>query len=196
MTTRSDLNCKVDGCERKERWRGLCAPHRIDEESGVTYREIPKKRAAVEHGTITMNNRGCKCPECDGLRNAYNRRKYAERKALLESKPATEYVHGESRTYYNGCKCDKCRKGHADRTVVRKYGLSQEQLENLDELRAGDCACCGKPSSVTGLMVVDHDHATGKVRGFICNMCNTGIGKLGDSVKGLETALAYLIRTR
>jgi hypothetical protein len=42
----------------------------------------------------------------------------------------------------------------------------------------------------------DHDHRTGKFRGWLCRMCNTAIGALGDDVDGLERALAYLRRTR
>ena len=39
---------------------------------------------------------------------------------------------------------------------------------------------------------VDHCHETGRVRGFICTPCNTGLGKLGDNIEGLERALGYL----
>jgi Recombination endonuclease VII len=39
---------------------------------------------------------------------------------------------------------------------------------------------------------LDHDHETGKFRGWLCLQCNMGIGQLGDTVAGLERALAYL----
>lgn len=39
---------------------------------------------------------------------------------------------------------------------------------------------------------IDHCHRTGRVRGILCAGCNSGIGKLGDSVAGLRRALAYL----
>jgi hypothetical protein len=41
-------------------------------------------------------------------------------------------------------------------------------------------------------LFVDHDHATGALRGILCNLCNSGIGALGDSVEGLREALRYL----
>tara|TARA_A200000159_G_C7239023_1_gene303691 strand:+ start:39 stop:185 length:147 start_codon:yes stop_codon:yes gene_type:complete len=41
-------------------------------------------------------------------------------------------------------------------------------------------------------MVCDHDHNTLKFRGWICDPCNMGIGKLGDDLEGIEKALAYL----
>jgi len=43
---------------------------------------------------------------------------------------------------------------------------------------------------------VDHDKKTGKVRGVLCNKCNTGIGKLGDSLDGVFAAYQYLLRAK
>jgi hypothetical protein len=43
-------------------------------------------------------------------------------------------------------------------------------------------------------LCLDHNHETGKFRGWLCDNCNTGIGKLGDTVEGLERAIAYLKR--
>jgi len=55
------------------------------------------------------------------------------------------------------------------------------------------CECCGRPPRKHSLCV-DHCHETGRFRGWLCGMCNTAIGKLGDNVAGLETAIAYLKR--
>jgi flagellar biosynthesis GTPase FlhF len=41
---------------------------------------------------------------------------------------------------------------------------------------------------------VDHDHNTGEVRGLLCTPCNSGIGKLKDSINMLEKAINYLKR--
>jgi hypothetical protein len=38
----------------------------------------------------------------------------------------------------------------------------------------------------------DHCHVTGQGRGIICNVCNIGIGLLGDDPDRLEVAVAYL----
>jgi hypothetical protein len=40
----------------------------------------------------------------------------------------------------------------------------------------------------------DHDHRTGEFRGWLCRMCNTALGGLGDDVAGLTRAIAYLQR--
>ena len=39
---------------------------------------------------------------------------------------------------------------------------------------------------------LDHDKATGGFRGFICDSCNTGLGKFGDSEETIKRAWEYL----
>jgi hypothetical protein len=57
------------------------------------------------------------------------------------------------------------------------------------------CECCGgSPNGQGATLHRDHDHLTGKFRGWICMTCNTGIGKLGDSLDGVANALQYLVR--
>ena len=41
-------------------------------------------------------------------------------------------------------------------------------------------------------MCIDHCHETGKVRGFLCNTCNSGIGFLGDKAHKVIKAAEYL----
>lgn len=56
------------------------------------------------------------------------------------------------------------------------------------------CEICGRlPLAGRGLSL-DHDHATGEFRGWLCGECNMGIGKLGDNISGLAAAAAYLRR--
>ena len=57
------------------------------------------------------------------------------------------------------------------------------------------CECCNRKLEAGKKTHLDHCHSTGKFRGWLCNRCNLGIGALGDSVEGLQQALAYLMRT-
>jgi hypothetical protein len=41
---------------------------------------------------------------------------------------------------------------------------------------------------------LDHNRRTKKFRGWLCNSCNTSIGRLGDDINGLVQALNYLLR--
>jgi Recombination endonuclease VII len=49
-------------------------------------------------------------------------------------------------------------------------GLGGESI--LADWQAGRCAVCGRVRD----LVLDHDHATGLVRGWLCNSCNTTEG--------------------
>ncbi len=64
--------------------------------------------------------------------------------------------------------------------VKSRYGLTMVQLETRIEAQGNACAVC-RTSFATSAPNVDHDHATGAVRGILCHACNTTIGKLGDS---------------
>lgn len=44
----------------------------------------------------------------------------------------------------------------------------------------------------TAKLVVDHCHASGKIRGLLCDLCNRGIGHFNDSVELLYKAIKYL----
>ncbi len=39
---------------------------------------------------------------------------------------------------------------------------------------------------------IDHDHATGKVRGLLCHNCNVAIGLMKDNTDLLKKAAEYL----
>lgn len=72
-----------------------------------------------------------------------------------------------------------------------RYGISQEQYDEMVMRQRGLCAICGHADPKRALSV-DHNHATGRVRALLCNACNRGIGLLEDNADRLEAAAAYL----
>lgn len=78
-------------------------------------------------------------------------------------------------------RCRSCIKEH---TNVRKK-LYKEAPPKPDL-----CECCGK---IPEKWCLDHDHTDDSFRGWICDKCNTGIGKLGDNIDGVVKALNYLL---
>lgn len=73
----------------------------------------------------------------------------------------------------------------------QKYGLTLEDYNNLLEKQNKVCAICEQPPSKQ-FLYVDHCHATGRVRGLLCNRCNTALGLLNDSVELFERSIEYL----
>lgn len=78
----------------------------------------------------------------------------------------------------------------------RQYGLTLEQYQAMLAAQDGVCWICGADPSTCRYeaLVVDHDHKTGKVRGLLCNACNSGLGYFRDSISNLEAAMDYLER--
>jgi hypothetical protein len=72
------------------------------------------------------------------------------------------------------------------------FGITLEEYERLYEAQNCVCAICGNPNSKGRLLSVDHDHVTGKVRGLLCQKCNTGLGMFNDNLALLASALEYL----
>lgn len=79
------------------------------------------------------------------------------------------------------------------RTIKRKYGLTEKDWNDMFSSQEGRCAICRThQQDLKEPLYVDHDHATGKVRGLLCGTCNTGIGMLKDSIEILEQAVSYI----
>ena len=43
---------------------------------------------------------------------------------------------------------------------------------------------------------LDHDHITGKFRGYICNKCNMALGNFNDNIDRIRRALTYLEKSK
>ena len=88
--------------------------------------------------------------------------------------------------------CKDCRK------VKDGISISASERAKWDRSkpRFGDLFCCPicKKTTLAGIskQVLDHNHQTGKVRGFLCESCNTGIGRFDDNPELLDNAKLWL----
>ena len=71
----------------------------------------------------------------------------------------------------------------------KRYGLSPEQSFDL-LFHPRPCEICGDPDADH----IDHNHATGEVRGLLCGACNVGLGMFQDSIRNMAAAVDYLTR--
>lgn len=100
----------------------------------------------------------------------------------------------------------KLRAGHAawrwqnaerirDYRLRHFYGMTTEDAQAMLAAQDGLCAVCSTPLEYPSKQAhIDHDHATGKVRGVVCIPCNTGIGHV-ERPGWLAMALEYLKTT-
>jgi len=81
----------------------------------------------------------------------------------------------------------------------KKLGIkiNKEEYANLINASNGLCEICNNPpNSYKKSLSLDHCHTTKKVRGFLCDNCNTALGKFKDNTTLLLKAVEYLIKNK
>ena len=85
--------------------------------------------------------------------------------------------------------------------IKRLYNLSWTDYMTMFTTQQGECVICKQPMSAFKtpdmkyeVAHVDHCHKTGKVRGLLCNLCNSGLGKFKDDPVLCRLAATYLER--
>lgn len=114
-------------------------------------------------------------PRCKECRRAQERERYAgNRDEILAKQKAAR---------------PRKRVTELRRRRQQRYGLTPEQYEEMYDEQHGRCAICGERLAV---LCVDHDHATGAIRGLLCSPCNLAVGFLRDDPARARAAALYL----
>jgi formate dehydrogenase maturation protein FdhE len=115
-------------------------------------------------------------------------------------KPLSEFVRNRSKPDGRGTYCRPCnatrsrdyvkRKygGYSHYKLMAKYGIGRADVDAMIEVQGGMCPICEKRPAVH----VDHDHATGRVREILCELCNGALGAFRDDPAIISKAIAYL----
>ena len=100
--------------------------------------------------------------------------------------------------------CKECkREYHKWYYKKKRYNITFESYKARLEQQSNRCAICGisfdilkkiKINQVPGLGEprIDHNHKTGKIRGLLCDDCNTALGSFQDNPLILIKAVKYL----
>lgn len=72
---------------------------------------------------------------------------------------------------------------------ARTHGLSKPQAVEVLASQSEVCDICRLPSDK---ICFDHDHATTRHRGWLCDHCNRGLGQFRDNPEIMRRAIAYL----
>jgi hypothetical protein len=80
------------------------------------------------------------------------------------------------------------------RMLKRNYGMTPEDYDSMVETQNNECLICftSGDQERNKRLLVDHCHASGKVRGLLCNKCNLLLGHADDTIDRLERAILYL----
>jgi hypothetical protein len=102
---------------------------------------------------------------------------------------------GRCRTHWRAETLRRKARNHEKR-VQQTYGLEEGEYARLYEFQGGFCAICRRATGASKRLAVDHDHATGAVRGLCCGVCNKWIlGHAHDSIAFFQRCIRYLTTT-
>ena len=118
--------------------------------------------------------------------------------------------------YFNDKHCKECSKlykpvapshlycseecsdiGHQRNWLRKNYKITLEEYQELFTKQGGKCAICNSEGfqisrNQRQMIVIDHCHISGKVRGLLCHNCNRGLGLFKDKISNLQNAILYL----
>jgi hypothetical protein len=106
--------------------------------------------------------------------------------------PISRFGFNRAKSLGRACTCKKCLKRHS----AKMRELHAQHKVPADHT----CPICLKTAEQLyspGMgnktpFRLDHDHITGAFRGFICDACNTGMGKFRDNSDLMQRAIDYL----
>lgn len=95
-------------------------------------------------------------------------------------------------------KRERGRNRHWERTLRLRYKITQATYDEMREAQDYRCGICDRPENASlgraGRLVLDHDHASGKLRAFLCPSCNMGLGMFKDDPDLMRKAADYAMR--
>jgi len=95
------------------------------------------------------------------------------------------------------------RLDHPDKVysaiIKNKHGITLTEYQKMLHEQDYRCKIC-KSDFLGNRNIrrfhIDHCHATGKVRGLLCQQCNHGLGNFRDNIDSLAAAIEYLQSSR
>ena len=119
----------------------------------------------------------------------------------MASRPCRDCGSTSRKTSAPGPRCATCHRTRKKalkeaahgRWTLKTYGITSDQYWALYGAQGGTCYICQRAKGTTKKLAVDHDHATGYVRGLLCGPCNKVIGHFRDDKTTAYRAFNYLV---
>jgi hypothetical protein len=79
-------------------------------------------------------------------------------------------------------------------SLKKLYGITVEERDLILQSQGGRCAICRTDQPGPRGWFIDHCHSLKRVRGILCQPCNSTLGYARDDVAILKAAISYLKR--
>lgn len=180
--------CKVSGCAQTANTAGLCATHHYRAKTSPDGEPYDVQSTCLGCGE-SFNKKRRFCDKCvrdiskEDRASIYKRYHYKTNPEKYAAWKAGSPVPPEKAKLYN---------------IKYTYGVSAAEYKLLEERTGGVCPICLRDPVETfnrnKWMVIDHNHATGQMRGLLCHSCNIALGSFQDDQERLRRAIEYLQR--
>jgi hypothetical protein len=133
----------------------------------------PDKRRAIKRAWWAANRNMLNAARCAAYRSNPAKRERARQKTAEWVRQNPGRVHA--------------------RHLKHKYGMTVQAFDEMMAKQEGRCAICR--TKIKGKrLCVDHEHASGEIRGLLCGHCNLALGKFNDDPTRFRAAANYLER--
>lgn len=111
---------------------------------------------------------------------------------LVDSNKFAKNQNGINNRSVRRPSCSDCRK-HLEginMSAKTKAEWAKKKPQNVPF----ECPICSKRTiaGVTCKVVLDHNHRNGEARGWVCDSCNTGIGRFKDDIDLIKKAIKFI----
>ena len=162
----------------KHRWGAIC-------ECQCEYKT---RRFNVYNKLFTKESQSCGCLKEDNAKGS--RLKNGIKKCARCGLEKTAADFTEDNSHIDGL-LQHCKECEHLRSLLKKFKLDKTAYLQMIDQQEEKCKICGKEQSSKRL-AVDHCHTSGRIRGLLCNNCNSGLGMFNDNPELLQKAIDYL----
>lgn len=132
---------------------------------------------------------------CASEKGKKARREYARKYRETDAYKAYRKKYKKTDAFKAWRKTEAGKRSNRNSHLKKRYGITIDDYEQMLKDQNNKCAICGNghTKGTRGKLYIDHCHKTNKVRGLLCQKCNSAIGLLGDNKTLLKKALKYLL---
>lgn len=151
---------------------------------------------------LTLSSKKCSC--CGEVKPTTEFTRLNNHGKKWGFQPCCKECHNKKIKKYRKDNQEKYKRLKRNQELKKKYGLTIEDAEIILKNQNYKCAICGKElilfgdieNRKKGIANVDHNHATGEIRGLLCDKCNRGLGCFDDNTDYLLSAISYLKKNK